>query len=143
MKYIFNIALLLVAGLSVLHGQAPSATVSGPVITFQEVVVDYGTISQGSDAVRVFTFTNTGNEPLVITSIKGQCGCTSIGDSWNKQPIPPGGTGTFTVKYDTSIRVGQFEKKIMVYSNATNGTGGIVEVRVKGNVLPAGVPIPK
>ncbi len=133
----------MLTGLSASYGQAPSVTSSGPVITFQEVVVDYGMISQGSDAVRVFIFTNTGNEPLVITAIKGQCGCTSIGDSWNKQPIPPGGTGTFTVKYDTSIRVGQFEKKIMVYSNATNGSAGIVEVRVKGNVLPAGAPIPK
>jgi len=143
LKYIFNIVLAMLASLSVVNGQAPSATISGPVITFQEEVVDYGTISQGSEAVRVFTFTNTGNEPLMITSIKGQCGCTSIGDSWNKQPIPPGGTGTFTVKYDTSIRVGQFEKKIMVYSNAVNGNAGIVEVRVKGNVLPAGAPIPK
>ncbi|GAB4133495.1 MAG: hypothetical protein Fur0041_05740 [Bacteroidia bacterium] len=105
------------------------------VITFESEVIDFGTIKQGSEAIREFHFTNTGKAPLIISGIKGQCGCTSIPDSWPKTPIPPGGKGSFQVKYDTSIRVGLFEKKITVSSNATVPS---IDVRIKGNVVPAG-----
>jgi hypothetical protein len=44
---------------------------SGPVMTFPATTIDYGKIEKGSDKVRKFSFTNTGNEPLVIKSAKG------------------------------------------------------------------------
>tara|TARA_R110002096_G_scaffold17912_1_gene61624 strand:- start:288 stop:476 length:189 start_codon:yes stop_codon:yes gene_type:complete len=34
-------------------------------ISFKTETVDYGEIAKGSDGVRVFEFTNTGNAPLV------------------------------------------------------------------------------
>jgi hypothetical protein len=92
-------------------------------------------VQQGSEQIRTFTFTNTGSSPLVITSIKGQCGCTTFPESWPTAPIPPGGTASFKVQYDTKIRVGMFDKKITVNSNASNGT---VEVKIKGNVVASG-----
>jgi LEA14-like dessication related protein len=113
----------------------PVADLNAPEITFEAEVIDYGTIQQGSEAIRTFKFTNTGKTPLVIKSIKGQCGCTSIPDSWTKEPIPPGGTGTFQVKYDTATRVGMFDKKIMIISNAANSPK---EVKIKGNVVAVG-----
>jgi hypothetical protein len=108
-----------------------SKTVAGPAITFEAVVVDFGNVVEGSEQVRTFKFTNTGDAPLIISSIKGQCGCTTINDSWPKEPIAPGGTGEFQVKYDTQSRVGQFDKKIIITSNATPA---VTEVRIKGNV---------
>jgi hypothetical protein len=128
------IALLLVV-FTALQMQAQGAAVEGPKITFETEVIDFGNVAQGSEQIRTFKFTNTGNAPLIISSIKGQCGCTSIPDSWPKDPIPPGGTGTFQVKYDTTVRVGMFDKKIIITSNAVNG---VAEVKIKGNVLPAG-----
>ncbi len=129
---------LLIASLR-LSAQTPVAASdpNAPVITFTEEVIDFGNVNQGSEAIRVFTFTNTGKTPLVISSIKGACGCTTFPESWPKDPIPPGGTASFKVKYDTSIRVGMFDKKIMVSSNAANGN---IEVKIKGTVVPAGVP---
>jgi hypothetical protein len=104
-------------------------------ITFESDVIDFGTVTQGSEQIRTFKFTNTGTAPLVISSIKGQCGCTTFPDSWPKDPIPPGGTGSFKVKYDTAVRLGLFDKKIMVYCNASNCVNGLVEVKIKGNVV--------
>lgn len=108
--------------------------VEGAVITFEALVIDFGNVVEGSEQLRTFKFTNTGTAPLVISSIKGQCGCTTISDSWPKEAIAPGGTGEFQVKYDTKSRVGQFDKKIVITSNATVP---VTEVRIKGNVTAA------
>ena len=110
---------------------AETKDANAPAITFESEVIDYGVLKQGSDAVRTFKFTNTGNSPLIIQSIKGQCGCTSIPDSWPKGPIPPGGTGTFQVKYDTLTRIGAFDKKVTITSNASNSPQ---DVKIKGVV---------
>ncbi|CAN5855731.1 hypothetical protein BH11BAC7_BH11BAC7_13890 [soil metagenome] len=138
MKNALCAVLLLVASMR-LSAQAPIVDVdpNAPIITFQTEMIDFGNIIYGAEAVRVFTFTNTGKSALIITSIKGQCGCTTLPDGYPKDPIPPGGTASFRVKYDTNNRMGMFEKKITVLSNASNGN---VEVKIKGTVVPAGAP---
>lgn len=113
----------------------PSPRISGPAITFESELIDMGNIRQGSNAVCEFKFTNTGTAPLIILSVKGQCGCTTFPESWPKEPIAPGAKASFKVKYDTSVRVGQFDKKILVQTNASEA---LLEVKIKGVVLPAG-----
>ena len=39
-------------------------------IEFKTDTIDYGTIEKGSDGIRVFEFTNTGNAPLIISNVK-------------------------------------------------------------------------
>ena len=41
--------------------------VDGPVMTFESMIVDYGTIERHSEPLRIAKFTNTGNQPLVIS----------------------------------------------------------------------------
>ena len=69
-------------------------------IEFKTDVIDYGTIEKGSDGVRVFEFTNTGNAPLIISNVKSTCGCTV--PKKPEGPIMPGETGEIQVKYDTN-----------------------------------------
>lgn len=140
MKSLLPVLLLLISASMRLSAQAPAADPNAAVITFNAEVIDFGSVTQGSEAIREFTFTNTGKSPLVITSIKGACGCTTFPESWPKEPIPPGGTASFKVKYDTANRVGMFDKKIMVFCNASNAVNGFFEVKIKGTVAPAGAP---
>lgn len=140
MKRLLPVLLLLVSASMRLSAQAPAADPNAAMITFNAEVIDFGSVTQGSEAIREFTFTNTGKSPLVITSIKGACGCTTFPDNWPKEPIPPGGTASFKVKYDTANRVGMFDKKIMVFCNAANAANGFYEVKIKGIVAPAGAP---
>ncbi len=98
-------------------------------IEFKTDVIDYGTIEKGSDGVRVFEFTNTGNAPLVISNVKSTCGCTV--PKKPKDPIMPGETGEIEVKYDTK-RVNPIRKTITVYSNAETPT---VALKIKGLVV--------
>ena len=109
---------------------ATEASPNGAEITFVDETVDYGEVEYGSDGKRQFTFTNTGNEPLIITSCKGSCGCTV--PKCPTEPILPGETANIDVKYDTK-RPGPFTKTITIRSNA--GSSSKI-VKIKGTVKP-------
>jgi hypothetical protein len=101
-------------------------------ISFKSETVDFGEIAKGSDGIRVFEFTNTGNAPLIISEVKSSCGCTV--PKKPDGPIAPGASSTIQVKYDTN-RVGPIRKTVTVYSNAE---ASIKALKIKGEVLAAG-----
>ena len=101
-------------------------------IEFKQSEINYGKIAKGSDGVRVFEFTNTGDKPLVIEDVKSSCGCTV--PEKPDGPIGPGETGSIKVEYDTK-RVGPIRKTITVYSNAEKG---VTPLKIKGEVLAEG-----
>jgi hypothetical protein len=107
-----------------------SFTVSAQAkIEFKTDTIDYGTIEKGANGVRVFEFTNTGNEPLIISKVNSSCGCTV--PKKPEGPIQPGQTGEIEVKYDTN-RVNPIRKTITVISNAETPT---VALKIKGEVI--------
>lgn len=101
-------------------------------ISFETDTIDYGQIVKGSDGVRVFNFTNTGNQPLIVSDVKSSCGCTV--PKKPEGPVAPGASSTIQVKYDTN-RVGPIRKTITVYSNADEP---IIALKIKGEVLEEG-----
>lgn len=101
-------------------------------IEFKSETIDYGEIERGSDGVRVFEFTNTGDAPLVISDVKSSCGCTI--PKKPEEPIMPGKVGKIEVKYDTN-RVGPIRKAITVTSNADTPTKVL---KIKGTVKSPG-----
>ncbi|WP_084148843.1 DUF1573 domain-containing protein [Arenibacter latericius] len=100
-------------------------------IKFKTDIVDYGEIAKGSDGLRVFEFTNTGDAPLIISKVSSTCGCTI--PKKPEAPILPGKTGEIQVKYDTN-RVGPIRKAITVISNADTPT---VVLKLKGEIKAA------
>jgi len=102
---------------------------SGSRISFEEKVINYGKIEKGANGTRVFKFKNEGTEPLVLSSVRASCGCTT--PKWTREPIAPGEEGEINVKYDTN-RLGNFHKTVTVQSNAENQT---VVLTIKGQVL--------
>lgn len=112
-----------------LLGYSVSAQDTAAKIEFKAETVDYGEIAKGSNGVRVFQFTNTGNAPLIITKVSSSCGCTI--PKKPEDPILPGKTGEIQVKYDTN-RVGKIRKAITVISNADTPTKVL---KIKGEVM--------
>ena len=90
---------------------------NGPRITFAQLELDYGLIREGSDGKRIFVFKNSGNEPLLINSCRGSCGCTV--PTCPIDAVPPGKTAKVEVQYDTK-RIGPFNKTVTVISNAVD-----------------------
>lgn len=107
-----------------------AAPADGPMMTFQSTVVDYGTIEQHGDPLRVFHFSNTGTEPLIIKHAKGSCGCTV--PSYPKEPILPGEAAVIEVRYDTK-RLGPFTKSVTLTTNEVAATH---KLQIKGKVEP-------
>jgi len=68
-------------------------------LTFQSDVFNWGELDEGEIVQNVFTFTNTGNEPLLISNVKGSCGCTV--PRWPREPIMPGETADLLVQFNS------------------------------------------
>lgn len=119
MKHLLGIlAIVLMATFQLAAQATPTEAAPNPeskaVLSFVTDVVDYGTIDQGGEPLRLAKFTNTGSEPLIITGAKGSCGCTV--PNWPKDPIMPGESSQIEIRYDTK-RVGSINKTVTVTSN--------------------------
>ena len=146
MKRIFSLLVLLSClGASVtVQAQAAAteqtaAAASG--MSFEKTEIDYGTIEQNSDPYRTFTFTNTGNEPIIITNAVGSCGCTV--PSFSKAPVAPGETGEVKVRYATD-RLGKFRKRVTLTTNVSKEPvvltimGEVLDKPAEPEAVPAG-----
>lgn len=114
----------------------------GPMATFDKTEVDYGKIEQGSEPLRVFTFKNTGTEPLIISNAQGSCGCTV--PTYPKEPIMPGQSSKIEVRYDTQ-RIGGFTKSVTLTTNEANSIRvltikGEVSAKPASEITPANAP---
>lgn len=93
---------------------------NAPVFTFDKEKHDFGSIESGSSPKTVFTFTNTGKSPLIITNAKGSCGCTV--PSWPKEPIAPGATGEIEVQFNSGTKKGNQTKTVTLTANTVPNT---------------------
>ncbi|HRE76053.1 MAG TPA: DUF1573 domain-containing protein [Flavobacteriales bacterium] len=84
-------------------------------ISFATYAHDFGTVKQNSTNKFAFKFTNTGDEPLLITSAVGSCGCTV--PNYPKDPIAPGKSATIDVEYKPGLQKDAQEKKVTVTAN--------------------------
>lgn len=103
---------LLSTGLSNLNAQFKQ-----PSISFEKLNHNFGVLKEEDGTVeKIFNFTNTGSEPLIIKTVRSSCGCTI--PEWSKEPIMPMGKGTIKVSFNPKDRPGAFRKEITVLSNA-------------------------
>lgn len=102
-----------------------------PVMTFNRTEFDFGTIEQGAPQQTVFTFTNTGKAPLIITDAKSTCGCT-VPEYPKNKAIAPGESGELLVKFNGSGQ-NQVTKAVTVTANTAKGRETL---RIKAFVNP-------
>ncbi|MCZ8354580.1 MAG: DUF1573 domain-containing protein [Cyclobacteriaceae bacterium] len=115
-KFLYLIAFVLMGSVALAQTVAKQ---TGPVITWEKASHDFGKITQGDVVEHTFRFTNTGNEPLIITNVQVSCGCTTP-KGWPKDPVMPGGKGELTVAFNSTGKMGMQNKPITIISNAVN-----------------------
>jgi len=151
MKYHFNIKQLLVVSILAMgmmtacdekpENQLSTDLVTSPksasqssekqaVIKFDKEEHDFGSLLQGEVVSYSFHFTNTGNQPLIISDVGSSCGCT-VGE-YSREPIAPGKTGTIKVTYNSTGHHG-FQSRVLTVMSNTNPAK--TTLRIKGKVL--------
>ena len=109
MKKILIIAIALMASVTYASAQAK--------IKFDKTTHNFGKFEESEKQHASFTFTNTGNQPLVINQVMASCGCTNV--KYEKKPVAPGQSGKIEVTYEGEGKFpGYVKKNITVRSNA-------------------------
>jgi hypothetical protein len=105
-------------------------------VAFAETTHEFGTIAEGDVVEHTFTFTNTGNTPLIIQDAKTTCGCTV--PKKPEAPVPPGETGEIQVRFDSQGKTGMQNKAVTITANTEPAT---TRLFIKANVTAKGEPI--
>ncbi|WP_372746022.1 DUF1573 domain-containing protein [Lutibacter sp.] len=90
-------------------------SLGSPIMEFDTMEYDFGTIKEGEIIDGVFKVTNKGKVDLVITAVQPSCGCTT--PDWTKDPIKPGESGEIKFSFNSNGRVGKQHKSITITSN--------------------------
>lgn len=107
----------------------PSAKTTNMVFNKKEH--DFGEINQGDKVSYTFTFKNTGDNDLTITSANASCGCTV--PEYTKEPLKPGKSGKMKVSFDSSGKTGVQTKTVTVRANTPSGYETLnIKATIKG-----------
>lgn len=102
-----------------------------PVMSFEKVEHDFGTIAEGQKVSYTYKIKNTGEAPLIIQSAQPSCGCTV--PDWTRESIPAGGTGFVKAEFDSNGKPGVNNKTITVTANTWPK---VTTLRFKAMVTP-------
>ncbi len=130
-KRSLTLAALLIA--MVFTAAADENEKKGPVLTFENSRHDYGTVYVDDlpDGNLEIRFSNTGDEPLVISNVRACCG-TRVRD-WPREPIMPGEEETIEVSFRLAPRPQRISRSVTVnYNNEERPTE---RFRIVGQVV--------
>lgn len=122
--------------------QAPVATVAPVAVPKQSAIKwdkemhDFGDIEKGKPVTYEFSFTNTTNETILITTVKPACGCTAA--NYTKTPIKPGEKGTVAATFNAASP-GGFQKTVTILTKEGNTDTSKI-VSFKGKVVESNTP---
>lgn len=125
MRLIFSATLLI----SLLTLSAFTTKVDS-VVKFDKTEHDFGQIQQGEPQTAYFQITNLSDEPMILTKVKGSCGCTAT--AFSDEPIAPGESTEIEATYNAK-NVGAFTKTVTV---TTNLEADPITLKIKGTVQP-------
>jgi hypothetical protein len=127
MKKLILFTMLLICGMTAM-AQQPAE------IKFDTLTHNFGKFSEKEPVVNcTFTFTNVGEQNLVINQAIASCGCTV--PEYTKDPIKPGEKGQIKVTYNgTGKFPGHFKKSITV---RTNGKVEMTRLYIEGDMEEA------
>jgi hypothetical protein len=109
------LAVLAATGGSARAADPVSRLMKGPLIRFDERLVDFGRIPQHVTRPHTFVIHSEGTEPLRILKVSPDCGCTlaQVADT----VIAPGDSTTLRVVFDSGSYSGEQRKVVILETN--------------------------
>ena len=128
MKKMILMTLMLVCSMTMTMAQKPAQ------IKFDKTTHNFGSFSESNPKVTcTFTYTNVGEQPLVVNQAIASCGCTV--PEYTKTPVQPGEKGEIKVTYNGAGKFpGHFKKSITV---RTNGAVEMTRLYIEGDMTEA------
>ncbi len=128
MKKMILMTLMLVCGITLSMAQKPAQ------IKFDQTTHNFGSFSESNPKVTcTFTYTNVGEQPLVVNQAIASCGCTV--PEYTKTPVQPGEKGEIKVTYNGAGKFpGHFKKSITI---RTNGAVEMTRLYIEGDMTEA------
>ncbi len=89
----------------------------GPQLTFENSRHDYGTVyvDEMPETKLDIKFTNTGDEPLVLSNVRACCGTRVT--QWPREPISPGEEGIIKIEFRLAPRPQRISRSVTVNYN--------------------------
>ncbi len=108
--------------------------VEGPKLEFVKEAEELGEIkvNELEEYNLEIEFVNSGNEPLILSQVRGCCGTRIM--EWPREPISPGDKGIIKVKFRLAPRPHNVSRVVTVLSNEPAGQKVF---RIKGKVVKA------
>ena len=134
MKRLSILFCILVLGTTMLFGQQ-----AGPDFKYSKDVIDLGTfyLEEMEPDIKVdIEFSNAGDQPLVVSHVKGCCG-TRI-TSWTSTPLKPEEKGNISMQFRLRQAPQNISKTITTTSNDPDQPTNII--RVVGKVVEGKKP---
>jgi hypothetical protein len=100
-------------------------------ISFEEDVFNFGNMTQGEKVSYEFKFKNSGDNPLLILSVKPSCGCT-VSEDWPDYPIEPGEGGVIPIEFNSEGKKGHQSKSITLVANTEPRTSVLM---IEGDII--------
>ncbi|MCZ4245080.1 DUF1573 domain-containing protein [Pedobacter punctiformis] len=97
-------------------GLASQAQTKPAEFKFESETHDFGKVVLNKPVSFDFKYTNTGEEPLIITKAEGSCGCTV--PKYTTTPLKKGESGTISVTFNPAGSPMPFTKTVTITSNA-------------------------
>jgi len=131
MKKLILATLLLTCCMSTMVAQNSQKGQKPAQILFTKTTHNFGSFPEKESKVTcTFTYTNVGEQPLVINQAIASCGCTV--PEYTKAPVMPGEKGELKVTYNGAGKFpGHFKKSITV---RTNGAREMTRLYIEGDM---------
>jgi len=101
-----------------------------PQLKFDDAKQNFGFVKKGKQVTLLYTYTNTGNQPLIIADAKAECSCTKV--TFSKEPLQAGKSATIEVLFDTAPTYDRQDRAVEIISNEPKSP---TKIRFKGVVL--------
>lgn len=108
--------------MAVLASPVLTAQVAGPKFVYAKEVIDLGTLyTENLDLTTIeIEFVNEGNQPLVVSQVRGCCGTRVT--KWTTEPINPEGKGSIHIEFRLAPRAQNISRTVTATSNDPDAT---------------------
>jgi len=113
--------------------KAELSTNKASTVKWEALEKNLGDVKQKVPTLVEFTFTNTGDKPVMILDAEASCGCTKL--TFKREPVAPGKTGTISTVYVSEDgETGIFNKSITV-KMSLDAPYDVYILKLNGNVV--------